>query len=460
MEKDLHNDYFKSALFQNFENEAIEAPDVAWNNIEKELFTKKKKLGFFWFTSILVGGLIILGSYFLFFQNPSEKLLSKKPQTKDSAIDSKKSKAQNAIQNKNIAEKTTKININNDFETTKSTFTIPEKQKTSVQKTSIAEIVINTSAAISISSIIAQKTDTENSNQASETSNDTNRHQFQLVRFPYLRPVLAVSALTLKTIIAKEFDNNNNCNQRISFQASVNKGINARTIDGEFNTQSMKSKTIGERRIPTSLTQYQFGFNYHLNDKFAINSGMNFGKSTFQSRWFYRQFYFENGETTVELKTLNGEATLDNEEIVTEIATGDTVLYKLRANYSSSFFSLPIGFTYNFNQNRLSPFIRYAVSLDFHQSPTISLDIQKNGDLNNYDLKFQNNTIRFAMQQSVSVGIDYKINKNWSAILESKLAIPVSKINVASDYKLKSSYLTLGVGIKYTLPCTIKKQKK
>ena len=197
-----------------------------------------------------------------------------------------------------------------------------------------------------------------------------------------------------------------------------------------------------------------------INEKLDINTGFQFGKSEFQSRWFYRQFYFENGETTVELKTLNGEATLDNEEIVTEIATGDTILYKLRANYSSSFFSLPIGFSYKFNQNRLSPFIRYAVSLDFHQSPTISLDIQKNGALNNYDLKFQNNTIRFALQQIASVGFDYKINKNWSAILESKLAIPVSKINVGTNYKLKSSYLTLGLGIKYTLPCTNQKPKK
>ena len=55
---------------------------------------------------------------------------------------------------------------------------------------------------------------------------------------------------------------------------------------------------------------------------------------------------------------------------------------------------------------------------------------------------------------------DYKINKNWSAILESKLAIPVSKINVGTNYKLKSSYLTLGLGIKYTLPCTNQKPKK
>ncbi len=458
MEKDFNNDKFKGALFQNFENEAIKAPDFAWNNIEKELFSQKKKTGFYWFSSIMIVCLLSAGSYFLFFQNPSEKLLSKKFSMKELSIDSDRSKPQNVDKNKNETKKITEIATNKDFETTNSTYTIPSKQKTSVQRSSNTEIVNNTSEAVSISSMTANKTDAENSNQAFETPIDTNRNQFQLFRFPYLRPVLAVSVITLKTIITKTIDKN--CIQRISFQASVNKGINIRTIDGEFNTQSMKSKTIGERRIPTILKQYQFGMNYHLNEKFAINSGMNFGKTTFQSRWFYRQFYFENGETTVELKTLNGEATLDNEEIVTEIATGDTVLYKLRANYSSSFFSLPIGFSYNFNQNRLSPFIRYAVSLDFHQSPTISLDIQKNGALNNYDLKFQDNTIRFALQQIASVGFDYKINKNWSAILESKLAIPVSKINVGTNYKLKSTYLTLGIGIKYTLPCTYQKQKK
>lgn len=450
MENDLHNDNFKGALFQNFEKEAIEAPEIAWNNIEKELFNEKKKTGIYWFSSLVIVCLLSVGSYFLFFQNPSEKLLSKKSQTKDSAFDSKKSKTQNTSQKKNNAEKTTNITSNKDFETTNSTYTIPSKQKTSVQTSSNAEIINNT-AAISTSSIVAQKTDTENLNQATETSIDTNRHQFQFFKFPYLRPILAVSALTLKTIIAKP--NKKDCNQRISFQASVNKGINVRSIDGEFNTQSMKSKTIGERRIPTNLTQYLFGFNYHLNDKFAINSGINFGKSTFQSRWFYRQFYVNTGENSVELKTLNGEASLNDQEIISELSNGDTVLYKIRANYAASFFSVPVGFTYRFNNQKLSPFIRYGISLDFHSKAAISLDIQKNGTFKTSDLNFQNNSIRIALQQMVSFGFEYKLSDNWSSFLESRLALPVSKINLSADYKLKSSYLTLGVGLKYNLPC-------
>jgi hypothetical protein len=450
MENDLHNDNFKGALFQNFEKEAIEAPEIAWNNIEKELFNEKKKTGIYWFSSLVIVCLLSVGSYFLFFQNPSEKLLSKKFQTKDSAFDSKKSKTQNTSQKKNNAEKTTNITSNKDFETTNSTYTIPSKQKTSVQTSSNAEIINNT-AAISTSSIVAQKTDTENLNQATETSIDTNRHQFQFFKFPYLRPILAVSALTLKTIIAKP--NKKDCNQRISFQASVNKGINVRSIDGEFNTQSMKSKTIGERRIPTNLTQYLFGFNYHLNDKFAINSGINFGKSTFQSRWFYRQFYVNTGENSVELKTLNGEASLNDQEIISELSNGDTVLYKIRANYAASFFSVPVGFTYRFNNQKLSPFIRYGISLDFHSKAAISLDIQKNGTFKTSDLNFQNNSIRIALQQMVSFGFEYKLSDNWSSFLESRLALPVSKINLSADYKLKSSYLTLGVGLKYNLPC-------
>ncbi|NCA22217.1 MAG: hypothetical protein EBS86_13890 [Crocinitomicaceae bacterium] len=403
--------------------------------------------------------LLSVGSYFLFFQNPSEKLLSKKSQTKDSAFDSKKSKTQNPFQNKNDTEKITEIATNKDFETTNSIYTIPSKLKTSVQRSSNTEIVNNTSEAVSISSIIAKKTDAENSNQAFETSIDTNRHQFQFFKFPYLRPILAVSVLTLKTIIVKA-NENNNCNQRISFQASVNKGINIRTIDGEFNTQSMKSKTIGERRIPTSLTQYQFGMNYHLNEKFAINSGMNFGKSTFQSRWFYRQFFVNTGENAVELRTLNGEASLNDQEIISELSNGDTVLYKIRANYAASFFSIPVGITYHFNKQKLSPFIRYGISLDFHSKSAISLDIQKNGAFKTTDLNFQNNSIRIALQQMVSFGFEYKFSNNWSSFLESRLALPVSKINLSTDYKLKSSYITLGVGVKYALPCNIQKLKK
>ena len=47
MENDLHNDNFKGALFQNFENEAIKAPEIAWNNIEKELFNERgQSVGF------------------------------------------------------------------------------------------------------------------------------------------------------------------------------------------------------------------------------------------------------------------------------------------------------------------------------------------------------------------------------------------------------------------------------
>ena len=71
MEKDLNNDKFKGALFQNFENEAIKAPEIAWNNIEKELFNEKKKTGIYWFSSLVIVCLLSVGSYFLFFQNPN-----------------------------------------------------------------------------------------------------------------------------------------------------------------------------------------------------------------------------------------------------------------------------------------------------------------------------------------------------------------------------------------------------
>jgi long-subunit fatty acid transport protein len=187
---------------------------------------------------------------------------------------------------------------------------------------------------------------------------------------------------------------------------------------------------------------------------------MNFGKTTFQSRWFYRQFFVNNGENAVELRTLNGEASLNDQEIISELSNGDTVLYKIRANYAASFFSIPVGLTYHFNKQKISPFIRYGISLDFHSKSAISLDIQKNGAFKTTDLNFQNNSIRIALQQMVSFGFEYKFSNNWSSFLESRLALPVSKINLSTDYKLKSSYITLGVGVKYALPCNIQKLKK
>jgi len=45
MEKDLQNDNFKGALFQNFEEEVVKSPEIVWDKIEKELFPKKKKQG-------------------------------------------------------------------------------------------------------------------------------------------------------------------------------------------------------------------------------------------------------------------------------------------------------------------------------------------------------------------------------------------------------------------------------
>jgi hypothetical protein len=457
MENELNKDNLKGALFQNFEEEVVNAPEIVWDNIEKELFSQKKKTAFLWFSSFLVFSLLSVGGFFLFYQKPSEKQRIVKSQTKVVSEDKNRSNLNVASAKNNSIDKISKEKGNNEINTNNSLIQKSEKQF-SKNETKTNQVDKN-QIVNSINSLENQKIETKiiNESQAS-TSIDSNRQEIQLFRFPYLKPIISGSILALKTML--DSPKSKDCTSNISLQLTENRGINVRSIDGQFDSQSMKSKTVGEKKIPTRLRLHQFGVNFKINEKIDINTGFQFGKSEFQSRWFYRQFYFENGETTVELKTLNGEATLDNEEIVTEIATGDTVLYKLRANYSSSFFSLPIGFSYNFNQNRLSPFIRYAVSLDFHQSPTISLDIQKNGALNNYDLKFQNNTIRFALQQITSVGFDYKINKNWSAILESKLAIPVSKINVGTNYKLKSSYLTLGLGIKYTLPCTNQKPKK
>ena len=451
MEKDLNNDNFKGALFQNFDKEVVQAPKIVWDNVEKELFGKKKKTGVFWFSSLMIVCLLSAFGYYLYFQNSTKKNLSVKSQENLSAIDSKKSKQQNVSHNKIVAKKTTEFHSNIDFEKTNSTLTIAAEQKTSFEKAKTTEIIDNNIKDESIQSFITKNTFIEPKDQNLKPSIDSNRQQLQLFRFPYLQPLLVGSVLTLKTISTKA--NDINCFQKISFQTSINRGINVRKIEGEFNTQSMKSKTIGERRIPTKLTQFQFGINYHLNDKFSINSGVYFSKSTFQSRWFYRQLFVNTGENAVELRTMNGEASLNDQQIVSDLATGDTILYKIRANYSASFYSIPVGFTYRFNNQKFSPFLRYGISLDLHSKANISLDIQKNGTYKSIDLNLKNNSIQLALQQMASFGFEYKFSNNWSSFLESKLAIPVSKINIASDYKLKSSYFTLGVGLIYKLPC-------
>lgn len=449
MEKDLHNDNFKGALFQNFEEEVVKAPEIVWDKIEKELFPKKKNKGILWLSSLLLIGLISISTYFLFIQNPTKKSLIEKEKSKFSSNAKNHSTAKNTLIEKNTIETSfqeNKIKLQNRNNTQIETNDIQ------VDK-SINTIIKSKITASANSNILAinQKINTEiQSIEKSHTNIDSNRQQFQFVRIPYLQPILLGSVMTLKTLIEKA--KSKNCNQNLSFQFSVNRGINIRKIEGEFNTQSMKSKTIGERRIPTSLTQFQFGFNYHLNDKFAINSGINFGKSTFQSRWFYRQLYVNSGENAVELRTMNGDASLNDQEIISELSNGDTVLYKIRANYAASFYSIPVGFTYRFNSKKLSPFFRYGISLDFHSKAAISIDIQKNGAYKTFDLNLRNNSVQLALQQMASFGFDYKLNTNWSTFLESKIAIPVSKINVASDYKLRSSYLTFGVGVVYKLP--------
>jgi hypothetical protein len=454
MEKDLHNDNFKGALFQNFDEEVVKAPETVWENVEKELFPKKKKIGIISFSSFLIFCFLSIGSYLVFFQNPTQKSLTEKQKSKFSSNAKNQSTAKNTLTEKNTIETSlqeNKIKLQNrnntqietnDIQLDRSNYTIIKSK--------------NTASANSNILTINQKPNSEfQSNEISEVKIDSNRQQFQIARISYLQPILTGSILALKTIIEKS--KSENCNQNLSFQVSINRGINVRKIEGEFNTQSMKSKTIGERRIPTKLTQFQFGINYHLNNKFAINSGIFFGKSTFQSRWFYRQLYVNNGENAVELRTMNGEASLNDQQIVSELASGDTILYKIRANYSASFYSIPIGFTFRFNNHKFSPFFRYGISLDFHSKANISLDIQKNGTYKSIDLNLKNNSIQFALQQIASFGFEFKLNNNLSTFLESKLAIPTSKINVASDYKLKSSYFTLGVGVIYKLPCKNKR---
>lgn len=447
MENELQNDNFKGALFQNFENDTLEAPEIVWDNIESRLFRQQKRKRFFWLFSLVLLGALGTGTYFLMntqkaaINNTTVVLSKKETKANSKAVSS----TNNSVDDKNEATplKNAEV-VQNQFKTP-----IEKQQVIATTRTSkdyITNATTTSEQAASTTNVIEPLTQIPTVVPISDTS----RVRGDFFRFPFLKPMLFTSAVLVNKLLLSKASKE--MQSKFSFSVSANRGINVRKIEGDFNTISMKSRNIGDRRIPTQLNLLQLNTNYHFNQKFALNTGVSFGKSSFQSRWFYRQFFLENNESEIELRTMNGNANLNDAEILSDLETGDTVLYKLRANYNAAFLSIPIGFTYRFNTQKWSPYVRYALSVDVHSKAAISLDVQRNGALKTIDLALLNNVPRITLQQVASVGVDVNLNARWNAFLETKIAVPVSKMNVATDYKLRSSYVTVGFGMLYKLP--------
>ena len=72
----FHNDEnWKGSLSDKFDSENIAAPDQAWNQIEGELFPKKKRrFAAFWF---LMAGLFIGAFLFIYLNSGNEEIKNK-----------------------------------------------------------------------------------------------------------------------------------------------------------------------------------------------------------------------------------------------------------------------------------------------------------------------------------------------------------------------------------------------
>jgi len=317
----FHNDEnWKGSLSDKFDSENIATPDQAWNQIEGELFPKKKRrFAAFWF---LMAGLFIGGFLIIYLNSGNEKIKNEPilSSEKEMPKENEKQKGRGK-ESKNQREKNKEIEISDKNENSmnkknqqfqNSSNKKPQKvlsgsskftennlsniSKSSKNKKNRAnETKISTLSTISTSSkdqlVLQEEKNDQQDNLIPSKSINSGLHAMDstlyLKPFPILHLNLALSP-ELKSVVKQDVETK--FNPYFSFQIAPLIGRNIRIISGTFNSDSPTSSALGERRIALRKYGFYTGINYHFTNQFSINTGFQMASGDVQSRWFFQVF--------------------------------------------------------------------------------------------------------------------------------------------------------------------------
>jgi hypothetical protein len=493
MNKDTMNskEDWEGSLASRFE-EDIQLPlDENWKDIEQELFpTKKRRFAALW----IAASIIILGGLGLFlFQKStnSENEIKAKNETQNKVIRTKPSgknstnKPQKKVVLTEKAEeskiKNRELNVSNELNQSVSNQTKSSESTSSETRSSNSKNKSGKSTKSSKKPIKKQnqtnnlsgnstltteignnkneesekpeKLDTETiANNSNSSENSSKKTQIPDTTI-HLKLLPAHLLSTTESIPIQEVAKKDKTDFKpyFSMQAAPLIGRNIRIISGTFNSDNTNSNALGERRAPLPKYGFQTGLNYHFNKRLFLNAGFQLAGGDFQSRWFFKYLQIDPITNDVRLKTTSGEASTTDPTLIQSITNGTSGIYKLRINHAFSLYSIPVGITYRFTDERFSPYFRTGLNLEFFGRRSLSLDVLENGIARNVELNLNRPNNRLNLQAIVALGVETRIKGNWSFFAEAGYYVPLNQFVNANGYSVRVAGSSIMGGVRYDL---------
>jgi hypothetical protein len=488
MNKDTMNskEDWEGALASRFEEDIQLPPDENWSNIQQELFPKKKRFAALWIAAslILLG---VLGIVYLQKSSYNNAKIKAKNETQNKVIRTKTSgknssnKPQQKVDLTEKAEdsnsKNRESNVNNQLIQSVSNQTKNSESTSSENRTANSENKVDKSTKSSkkpikkqnqtinlsegpnlTTEINSDKTvvSKNHENSDNETITNTNissentRIQDSNIRLKLL-PVNLLSTTESNLIQELAKKDKTNFKPYLSFQVAPLIGRNIRIISGTFNSDNTNSNALGERRASLPKFGFQTNLNYHFNKRLYLNTGFQLAGGDFQSRWFFKYLQIDPNTNDIRLKTTSGEASTTDPTLIQSITNGTSGIYKLRINHAFSLYSIPVGITYRFTDERFSPYFRTGLNMEFFGRQSLSLDVLENGITRNVELNLNRPNNRLNLQAIVALGVETCIKSNWSFFTEGGYYVPLNQFVNANGYAVRMAGSSILGGVRYDL---------
>jgi hypothetical protein len=472
----FHNDEnWKDILSDKFDSEEFSAPDQAWNQIENELFTKKKHR--FAAFLIIMAALFISGSMFLFFKSGEEEknnhstvYCKKRPQRQRINVreneqikgGEKREKRTGESEIKNNQDQKTTNGKSVNSQRNKSDFSQPinainKKKSKNHKENSVISSEISNQPVYNNSSInlFTQEEQTQGNQGVLIVNNKNKRESEGTDSILYLKPfpILPLNFLRkpeFKTELGKK-DLKTKFRPYFSYQLAPIFGRNIRTISGTFNPDSPTSSSLGERRVSLRKAGLCAGINYHFTNQFSLNTGFQITAGAFQSRWVFKYLYVEPNTNELRFSTNSGQVTTSDPTLIQNITNGITDIYQLRINHSFILYSIPVGITYRITQKKISPYFKTGINAEIFGKRSFSIDVYENGIIRNIEMNLNRPNSPIVFQGILALGVQGAMSKKWSLFSEAGYYVPLNNAFNLNGARVRNAGSSFMVGLNYTI---------
>lgn len=228
-------------------------------------------------------------------------------------------------------------------------------------------------------------------------------------------------------------------------------GRNIRIVSGTFNSGSNYSNSVGERRATLPKFGFQTTINYHIKKRLSLNTGFQLAGGNFQSRWFFKYLQIEPTTNDIRFKTTSGEASTSDPILLQSITNGTTGIYKIRLNHAFLLYSIPLGITYRFTDERFSPYFRTGLNMEFFGRRALSIDVLEYGIIRNIELNLNGPNSRLNLQGMLAIGVETSTKNKWGFFAEAGYYAPLNQFVNANGYSIRMAGSSILFGLRYDL---------